>query len=90
MSSLGNLSDTEKGKVKQVINSGELVLIEIDDLKETMKEYVVGLSEELDIKPAIINKAIRMAHKMRQENAMEIAQNEMNEVEQILHAAGKI
>ena len=63
---------------------------EISELKESMGEYVKGLAEELDIKPTVINKAIKLAFKQRQENAIQNAQEEMSEVELLLHAAGKI
>ncbi len=88
--SLDSLTPDETSKIKTTIASGEQVLQEIDDLKESMAEYVKGLSEELDIKPKVINKAIKLAHKQKKENAIEAAQTEMSEVEILLHAAGKI
>lgn len=88
--SLDTLSTDETTKIKQTIAAGEQVLEEISELKESMAEYVKGLAEELDIKPAVINKAIRLAFKQRQENAIQNAQEEMTEVEILLHAAGKI
>lgn len=88
--SLETLSTDETTKIKQTIAAGEQVLEEISELKESMAEYVKGLSEELDVKPAVINKAIRLSFKQRQENAIQDAQEEMSEVEILLHAAGKI
>ncbi len=88
--SLDSLTTDETTKIKQTIVAGEQVLEEINELKESMAEYVKGLAEELDIKPAVINKAIRLSFKQRQENAIQNAQQTMNEVEILLHAAGKI
>lgn len=88
--SLTSLTTDEIAKIKTTIASGEQVLQEIDDLKESMAEYVKGLSEELEIKPKAINKAIRLAHKQNKENAIQEAQEEMSDVEILLHAAGKI
>ncbi len=88
--SLDSLTPDETTKIKTTIASGEQVLQEIDDLKESMAEYVHGLSEELGVKPKVINKAIRLAHKQNKENAIQEAQEEMSEVEILLHAAGKI
>ena len=88
--SLDTLSVDETAKIKQTIAAGEQVLEEISELKESMGEYVKGLAEELDIKPTVINKAIKLAFKQRQENAIQNAQEEMSEVELLLHAAGKI
>jgi len=88
--SLENLSTEESQKIKQTISAGEQVLEEIDDLKESMAEYVKGLAEELNIKPAVINKAIRLSYKQRKDDAIEKAQKTMNEVEILLQTAGKI
>lgn len=77
-------------QIKQTIAAGEQVLDEIDELKESMSEYVKNLSEELDIKPAVVNKAIKLSHKQKKENAIQDAQQEMSDVEILLHAAGKI
>ncbi len=77
-------------QIKQTIAAGEQVLEEIDELKESMSEYVKNLSEELDIKPAVVNKAIKLAHKQKKENAVQDAQEEVNDVEILLHAAGVI
>ena len=88
--SLEALTDEEKAKVTQVVAAGEQVLEEMDGLKEDLKEYVKDLSEELDIKPAAVNKAIRLAHKQRKDNAIEKTQEEMDTVERILVAAGRL
>lgn len=87
---LTSLTTDETAKIKTTIAAGEQVLQEIEDLKESLSEYVVGLSKEIDVKPKVINKAIRLAHKQNQENAIQEAQDEMSEVELLLHAAGKI
>jgi len=88
--SLDALTPDESKRIKEVIESGEQVLAEIDSLKEDMKEYVSSLSEELNVKPAVVNKAIRIAYKSRQENAFDQAQQEMSDVEILLAAANKI
>ena len=53
----------EKSKLEKLINEGGTVMREIDDLRESLKETVKAIAEELDIKPAIINKAIKIAYK---------------------------
>jgi hypothetical protein len=53
----------EKAKLEKLINEGGTVLREIDDLKESLKDTVKSIAEELDVKPAIINKAIKIAYK---------------------------
>lgn len=88
--SLSSLTPTEIQKIKDVIQAGESVLEEVETLKEGLKDTVKHLAEELDVKPATINKAIRLAFKSRTDNAIENAQEEMSDVEIILHAAGKV
>ena len=87
---LDSLTTDDATKIKQTIEAGIQVLREVDTLKEDMKAYVVGLSEELDIKPSTVSKAIRLAHKNEKEDAIKQAQEEMTDVELLLHAAGKI
>ena len=53
----------EKAKLERLVNEGAQVLQEIQDLQEGLKETVKAVSEELDIKPSIINKAIKIAQK---------------------------
>jgi hypothetical protein len=53
----------EKAKLERLVNEGATVLREIEDLSEGLKETVKAIAEELDIKPALINKAIKVAHK---------------------------
>lgn len=53
----------EKAKLERLINEGSTVLREIEDLKESLKDTVKAVAEELEIKPSVINKAITIAHK---------------------------
>jgi division protein CdvB (Snf7/Vps24/ESCRT-III family) len=53
----------EKAKLEKLIQEGSNVLREVEDLNEGLKETVKAVAEELQIKPSIINKAIKIAHK---------------------------
>ena len=88
--SLESLTPEESKKVKETIEAGEQVLAEMNTLREDLKEYVSNLADEMNIKPATINKAIKLAYKQRSDNAVEQAQEEMTDVETLLAAAGKI
>lgn len=88
--SLDSLTADESKRIKETIDAGEQVLSEIATLREDMGEYVGNLAEELNIKPAVINKAIKLAYKQRKDNAIQQAQEEMTDVEVLLAAAGKI
>jgi len=53
----------EKAKLERLINEGSNVLREVEDLQEGLKETVKAVAEELQVKPSIITKAIKIAHK---------------------------
>ena len=53
----------EKDKLTRLVNEGTNVLQEVEDLQAGLKDTVKAIAEELDMKPALINKAIKIAHK---------------------------
>ena len=53
----------EQAKLKRIIDEGSNVLQEVEDLNAGLKETVKAVAEELEVKPALINKAIKIAHK---------------------------
>ena len=53
----------EKAKLERLVNEGVTVMQEIEDLNLGLKETVKAVAEELDIKPSMINKAIKIAQK---------------------------
>lgn len=83
--SIETLSNEEKAKIKQLIDNGLKVLQEVNDLKGGLKDTVKAVAEELDIKPAILNKAITAAFKAN----IDAAKEEVDDVEEILVVAGR-
>ena len=81
-----NFNDSEKQKLIQIISQGSQVLGEVDDLRTGLRDTVKSIAEELELKPALINKAISIAHKG---NYQDISDN-MDMLDSILTAAGKI
>jgi len=53
----------EKAKLERLVNEGVTVLQEIEDLNAGLKDTVKAVAEELDMKPSLINKAIKIAQK---------------------------
>jgi transposase-like protein len=51
----------EKAKLERLVKEGVTVLQEIEDLNEGLKETVKAVAEELNVKPSLINKAIKVA-----------------------------
>jgi transposase-like protein len=58
----------EKAKLEKLVQEGITVLQEIEDLKGGLKDTVKAVAEELDIKPSLINKAIKIAKNRDWEN----------------------
>ena len=75
----------QKAKITQIINEGMGVMSEVDALNEGLNDTVKSIAEELQIKPSILKKAIRIAHK-----ASYTAEKEDQEVlDEILTTAGR-
>lgn len=55
----------QKAKLKQVINEGVQVMSEIEDLSAGLSDTVKAVAEELEVKPSILKKAIKLAQKSK-------------------------
>jgi len=56
-------SAEQKAKLNQVINEGIAVLTEVETLSGGLKDTVKAIAEELEIKPSVLTKAIKLAKK---------------------------
>ncbi|MDA9373870.1 hypothetical protein N9R43_00590 [bacterium] len=83
--SLDSVNAEEKAKLKQLVDEGCSVLQEVEDLKGGLKDTVKAIAEEMDIKPAILNKAISIAHKSR----LQEARQDFEDVEMVLESVGR-
>lgn len=88
--SIGSLSAADKARLQHMINDGVQAMSDIANMKEGLKETVEAIAEELEIKKAVLNKAIKIAYK-RSLNKDELSANreELDEIEEILVAAEK-
>ena len=78
-------SSEQKAKLTQLINEGMTVMQEVEDLNAGLNDTVKAVAEEMEIKPAILKKAIKIAHKSKltDENA------DHEELNTILETVGK-
>lgn len=53
----------EKAKLTQLINEGMQVMHEVEALNGGLNDTIKAVAEEMDIKPNVLKKAIRLAHK---------------------------
>lgn len=78
-------SDADVQKLKRLIQEGIQVKEEVKTLNDGLKDTVKAVAEEMDIKPAVLNKAISIAHKAEATKARE----EFDELENILQVTGR-
>jgi transposase-like protein len=58
-------SAEQKAKLTQLVNEGIAVLTEIEDLTGGLNDIIKAVAEELEVKPAILKKAIKIAQKSK-------------------------
>lgn len=58
-------SGDQKAKLIQIVNEGVGVLQEIEDLNAGLSDTIKAIAEEMEIKPAILKKAIKIAQKSK-------------------------
>ena len=75
----------EQAKLKRIIDEGANVLSEVEDLNSGLKDTVKAVAEELEIKPALINKAIKIAQKGEWHKAVD----EFEDLETIMVTTGR-
>jgi hypothetical protein len=74
-----------KIKLTQLINEGMATMHEIDALQGGLNDTIKAVSEELEIKPSILKKAIKIAHKA----SLGQTNKEHDELNTILEVVGK-
>jgi hypothetical protein len=78
-------SADQTNKLTQIINEGMQVMHEIETLTGGLNDSIKAIAEEMEIKPSILKKAIKLAHKA--EFGREQQDHEL--LEQILVTVGK-
>jgi phage host-nuclease inhibitor protein Gam len=56
-------STEQKTKLTAIINEGMQIMHEVETLNGGLNDTIKAVAEELEIKPAILKKAIKLAHK---------------------------
>lgn len=78
-------NEEEKARLKKLIDEGMQVTYEIETLKEGLRETVKAIAEEMELKPGVLNKAIRIAHKASFQDEFD----KFDELETILETVGR-
>ena len=79
------LNTEEQAKVKHVIESGIKVKQEVKDISDGLRDTVKAVAEELEIKPALLTKAIAVAFK----ESLAAEKHDIEELEELLAIAKK-
>lgn len=74
-----------KIKLTQLVNEGMGVLQEIEDLNAGLNDTIKAVAEELEIKPATLKKALKIAHKAK----LGETNRDHDELNTILETVGK-
>lgn len=74
----------EQAKIKQIISEGVTVLQEIEDLNAGLNDTIKAVAEELEVKPSVIKKAIKIALKDRWDQVF----REFDDLETIVDISG--
>ena len=85
MSAPKTFSGDQKIKLTQLINEGMGVMREIETLNEGLSDTVKAIAEELEVKPSVLKKAIRIAHKA----SLTQTNQEHEDLNTILETVGK-
>jgi len=81
---MAKLSPESVIRLKQLIEDGKQVLQECEDLKEGLKDTVDSVAKELEVKPAILNKLIKICQKGKMNDNRE----DVETLEELYKAAG--
>ena len=75
----------EKAKLMNLIKEGSQVYQEMDDLKSSLKDTIDHIAEEMEIKPSLLTKAIKIAYK----ESFQQERDSFEDLENILITVGK-
>ena len=76
--------EPERAKIKQIISEGVTVMEEINTLQEGLSDTIKAVAEELEVKPSVIKKAIRIAQKDQWDQVF----REFDDLENIVDISG--
>lgn len=81
---MAKLSPENIARLKQLVKDGVQVLQECEDLKEGLRDTVKSMAEELEVKPAQLNKLIKVCQK----GTMNDQREAFDELEELYKAGG--
>ncbi len=80
-----NFNKDQKDRLDKLISEGLVVMDEVKALQEGLNDTVSSVAEELELKPSILKKAIKIAF----QNNFSDAENDHLTLEEILKTVGR-
>ena len=84
--SIRNFNPVERTKLKELMTESISVMNEVEVLTGGLNDTISAIAEELEIKPSILKKAIKIAQK----NNFEQSREDIDIIESILQSTGKL
>lgn len=81
-----NFSAEERTKLKQLMSESISVMTEVEVLTGGLNDTIAAIAEEMNIKPSILKKAIKMAQKRDFDKARE----DLDIIESILNSTNNL
>jgi transposase-like protein len=83
-----NFNPEEKAKLKQLISESSTVMTEIETLNGGLTDTIKHIAEELEIKPSLLKRAIKMAQKRdydRVRDDLDVIESILNSTDNLRH-----
>jgi transposase-like protein len=81
-----NFNAEERAKLKQLISESSTVMTEIETLNGGLNDTIKHIAEELEIKPSLLKKAIKMAQKRDYDKV----RDDLDTIESILNSTDNL
>lgn len=83
-----NFNAEEKAKLKQLISESSTVMTEVEVLNEGLNDTIKHIAEEMELKPSLLKRAIKMAQKRdydRVRDDLDIIESILNSTDTLRH-----
>jgi transposase-like protein len=83
-----NFNPEEKAKLKQLISESSTVMTEVEVLTEGLNDTIKHIAEEMELKPSLLKRAIKMAQKRdfdRVREDLDIIESILNSTDTLRH-----
>jgi transposase-like protein len=83
-----NFNAEEKAKLKQLISESSTVMTEVEVLTDGLNDTIKHIAEEMEIKPSLLKRAIKMAQKRdfdRVRDDLDVIESILNSTDNLRH-----